>query len=217
MILPLRRKGERTQPDYLTEIPVWKVCPSSLGVCSPPLWAVWGESGSSHGGASPSGSPGHGSLNAFQLPPECGIPVLQLTPPPSLTPLLGALDAPALTFGRGGEAEAWFGSSHSPCHAGYEELGQMKAYQPWGAQRWSRLGSRRCHMWSELRLWEGSVPCVPVDIWNCESAAVSCPAPETLSCAMLRLCWEWEVMAFFIRMQCVFLQADLWICKTCTK
>lgn len=116
-----------------------------------------------------------------------------------------------------GESEAWFGSSHSPCHAGYEELGQMKTYQTWGGQRWSRLGSRRCHMWLELRLWEGSVPTVTVSIWNCESAAVPCPAPATLSCAVLRLCEEWEVMAFFIRMQCVFLQADLWICKTCTK
>lgn len=50
MVLPLRKKGERTQPDYLTEIPVGKVCPSSLGVCSPPVWAAWEESRSSHGG-----------------------------------------------------------------------------------------------------------------------------------------------------------------------
>lgn len=50
MILPLRRKCERTQPNYLTEIPMGKVCPSSLGVCSPPEWADWGASGSGHGG-----------------------------------------------------------------------------------------------------------------------------------------------------------------------
>lgn len=50
MILPLRKKGEKTQADYLTETPVGKVCPSSLGVCSPPVWAVWEESESSHGG-----------------------------------------------------------------------------------------------------------------------------------------------------------------------
>lgn len=157
VILSLRKEGSRTQPDYLTEVP-WgrSLLPPQVPTPQPEL------SGKSQDLAI--------RVLGMVIKPIC-LPIFRSSIgslcyssalPPSLVPLLGVLDIPGSDTWQGlaemGEAEAWPGSSHSPCQSGYEEFMQVKAYQPWGGQRWSRvagpeLGSRRSHVWLELRLW----------------------------------------------------------------
>lgn len=125
MILPLRKKGEKTQADYLTETPVGKVCPSSLGVCSPPVWAVWEESESSHGGL---------HLVVFLgmvtkpicLPTSSWVhrdPCATVHASSIFLWSFGCLSSDTWQrLSEVGEAEMLFGSSHSPCHSGDEEF-----------------------------------------------------------------------------------------------
>lgn len=124
MILPLRKKGERTQPHYLTEIPVGKVCPSSLGVCSPPAGAVWEESGSGHGGLHLVVVLGVVTKSKYLL-------TFSSIPCPSPGSLGCSSSDTWQRLAEVEEAEAWFGSSHIP-HAilGMRNLGRLNLTSP---------------------------------------------------------------------------------------
>lgn len=115
-----------------------KVSPSSLGANSPSSLSCLGRVRIRPWGTSLCSCLGHGKKtytpSHFLL--SMGSLCYSSALPPSLVPLLD--DSSSGTWqglAEMGEAEAWTGSSHSPCQSGYEELMQIKAYQPWGGQR----------------------------------------------------------------------------------
>ena len=113
-----------------------KVSPSSLGAHSPTSLSCLGRVR-----IQPCSCLGHGKKTYMpsHFLSSMGSLCYSSALPTSLVPFLGVLDDPGSDTWQGlaemGEAEAWPGSSHSPCQSGYEEFMQIKAYQPWGGQR----------------------------------------------------------------------------------
>lgn len=118
------------------------------------------------------------SLCAFQLPPECGIAVLQFIPPSSLAPLLGALDVPAVTLGRGwlrwGKQKRDLAPAIPHAILGMRNLGRLYLTSPGGDRGeadWAAEGSNCMWLRKDLTEAVGRIS-PPVSLWAFETVSL---------------------------------------------
>lgn len=133
---------------------VGKVCPSSLGDCSPPVWAVWEESGSSHEGLHLLVVVGM-TIKPICLPTFSWVwdPCATVHTSSILYPSPGALHAPALRLVRGWQR--WGKQKHdlaqaippailgtrNSCRLKLPSPGEDRGEAEWVCQSWAAEGA----------------------------------------------------------------------------